>query len=240
MHRNIDIYDQLYFYQDTKPMEKTPWNQKFLEAVLVIKSFGHDYGKRFGDHGSLYLWVSAMVRRQEVQEENWSQKTWKLAQSATQQVQEVSTEVMYVLRLKERPKTLAAEIYATVADVTDFVLDRFALRNCRTDDSQGPWKKLTLWFSSRKSEECPTIPEVLDCLMLKAERYYKELVSFLSKQKAAYTPLLKYYSEQMRTFVDGFKPILKMVFETIIRYTFALIAAYVGIGVIMGVMEMRS
>ena len=248
-------------FADRKTEEKKWWHGGFLDYVLRIMSFSHANGNGYEEKQNIYSWIIAFLLGHQVQEENWTQKIWNSTKATICQIYSKVFDLVY-MKEKSR-KSWIGVVYTKVTDM----FDSFCLRKLgshQVDEDAGIWKKAMSMFRSESSNANPTTKE---WLMQQAAYYYDEILSVLSKQKDFYGKGAKCWHELLwnvdtaslscfnkikydsngenkvnkdYTLRTRLKSVLRIIFETVIRYILALIVAVVGLAAIVVVMEEMS
>ena len=249
------------YHGDRDIQEKKWWKVEFPEYIFDIMSFSHANGNGNNKEQNLFSWITAVLRGHQVQEENWIQKMWN---SMITTIPHIFSKITDTVNFEEKSsKSWTGVLYTKVSDIFDtFYLGKLGCRHA--DENAGIWKKAMSMLRPESSNANPTIKE---WLMRQAAYYYDELLSVLSKQKGFYargakcwhellwnvdtTPLscfnkIVYNSNEENkgnedsTLLAKLKSIFWIIFETVIRYIVALIVAFIGLAVIVVVMEEMS
>ena len=246
---------------DRNTQEKKWWKGEFLDYVFRITSFSHESGNGYDEEQNLYSWITMVMRGHQVPEETWIHKIWN---SMIKTIRQIYSKIIDMANIEEKSrKSWTGVVYTKVSDI----FDTFYLRNLgyrRVDEDAGIWNRVKSMFRLGSSDINPTIK---DWLMRQAMFYYDELLSVLSKQKGFYARGAKCWHELLwnvdtvslscfnkieydsdeenkvnkdSTRWTRLKSTLKIIFETMIRYTLALIVAVVGLAGIVVVMEEMS
>ena len=241
---------------DRNMQEKKWWKVEFPDYVLDIISFSHANGD--DEEQNFFPWITAVLRGHQVQEETWIHKLWI---SMVEKIRHIFSKVTDTVNFEEKSsKSWTGVVYTKVSDNFDpFYLRKLGFLHAEED--AGIWNKAMSIFRPESSNANPAIKE---WLMRQAAYYYDELLSVLSKQKGFYVRCVKCWHELLwnvdttplscfneiaynskeenkvnedSTLLTKLKSIFWITFATVMRYTLALIVAFIGLAAIVVVME---